>query len=95
MGCRAARVCKQSRRRSYLPLANTISIFFDGGAALALNGKTYYPGASSAATVVMTMMDDLDSQNIEIVSQGSGAGSEGQHALMFQTTGCAFTGGCQ
>ncbi len=75
-------------------LPNTISIFFDGGAALALNGKTYYPGSSSAATSVITMVDDGDTQNIEIVNQGAGAGYEGEHALAFQTVGCAYAGGC-
>ncbi len=75
------------------PLLNTISTFFDGGAALDGAGHTYYPGSQAVSTQVITMRDDSNSQNIQLINQGS-SGFEGQHALLFQTTGCAFTGGC-
>ena len=75
------------------PLLNTIAIFFDGGAAITGNGKVFYPGSSAASTAVMTMRDDGNTQNIEIVSRGS-TGSQGQSAILLQDTGCAFAGGC-
>jgi hypothetical protein len=75
------------------PLANTISIFFDGGAVLNGSGKRFYPGSQATTTEILTMTDDGGTQPIEIVNQGS-TGYEGLHGLLFQTTGCAFTGGC-
>jgi hypothetical protein len=53
----------------------------------------HIPGSSATSTRVLTMRDDFDSQDIEIVSHGS-SGFEGQHGILFQTTGCAFAGGC-
>ena len=75
------------------PLANTIGTFFDGGAAIKGNGVYVYPGSQAASTSVITMVDDSGSDIIELVNQGS-SGYEGQHAIFFQTTGCAYTGGC-
>jgi Peptidase A4 family len=75
------------------PLLNTISIFFDGGAALNLSGRVFYPGSNASSTVIMTMVDDGDTQNIEVVNRGS-VGYEGEHGLWFQDVGCAFAGGC-
>jgi hypothetical protein len=75
------------------PLPNLIAVFFDGGAAQTANGHVYYPGSTAASTAVITMRDDNDTQDIEIVKQGS-AGYEGQHSLWFQTVGCAWSGGC-
>jgi hypothetical protein len=75
------------------PLPNTVHIFFDDGEAKNGNGVTFYPGSQASSTVVMTMMDDGGDQEIEGVYQGSG-GYEGQHALFFYTTGCAYAGGC-
>jgi hypothetical protein len=76
------------------PLANTISIFFDGGAVLNGSGKRFYPGSQATTTQILTMTNDGGDQAIEIVNQGNNSGYEGQHGLFFQTTGCAFTGGC-
>jgi hypothetical protein len=75
------------------PLANTIGIFFDGGAVLNGSGKTFYPGSQATSTQILTMKNDQFNQNIELVNQGS-SGYEGSHSLWFQTTGCAFTPGC-
>ena len=72
---------------------NLIALFFDGGAAQTANGHVYYPGSTAASTAVITMRDDSDTQDIEVVSQGSG-GYEGKHSLWLQTTGCAWSGGC-
>jgi Peptidase A4 family len=79
--------------RAGWPLPNTISIFFDGGAVATGAGTRFYPGSQATTTQVLTMTDDAGDQPIEVVSQGS-SGYEGQHALFFQTTGCAFAGGC-
>jgi hypothetical protein len=76
------------------PLANTISIFFDGGAVLNGRGTRFYPGSQATTTQILTMTDDGGDQAIEIVNQGNNSGYEGQHGLFFQTTGCAFAGGC-
>jgi hypothetical protein len=75
------------------PLLNTIDTFFDGGAALDYAGNTLYPGSQATTTQVLTMRDDDNDENIELIYQGS-SGYEGQHGLLLQTTGCAYTGGC-
>ena len=75
------------------PLANTISTFFDYGAAENGNGAIFYPGSQASSTEILTMMDDGGDQETEIVNQGS-SGYEGEHALYFQTVGCAYSGGC-
>ncbi|MGB9234028.1 MAG: G1 family glutamic endopeptidase [Terriglobales bacterium] len=76
-----------------LPLANTINIFFDYTFAETGNGKNFYPGSQASSTEILGMTDDGGDQGIEVVNQGSG-GFEGQHALEFFTTGCAYSGGC-
>jgi len=75
------------------PLANTIGISFDGATALNGLGKQFYPGSQASSTQILTMTDDGATQAIEVVNQGS-AGYQGQHSLFFETTGCAYTGGC-
>lgn len=75
------------------PLLNTIDTFFDGGAALDYAGNTLYPGSQATTTQVLTMRDDGNDENIEFIYQGS-SGYEGQHGLLLQRTGCAYTGGC-
>lgn len=75
------------------PLLNTGETFFDGGAALDNAGNTLYPGSQATSTQILTMRDDDNDQNIELVNQGA-TGYEGNHGLMFQTTGCAWSGPC-
>ena len=75
------------------PLANTIGISFEGAAALNGSGKTFYPGSQATSTSILTMRDDGNTQNIELLNQGS-TGFQGLHSLFFQTTGCAYAGGC-
>jgi hypothetical protein len=75
------------------PLLNTGAVNFDGGAALDGAGHTFYPGSSATSTQVITMRDDNNDQNIELINRGT-SGFEGQHALLLQTTGCAWSGGC-
>jgi len=75
------------------PLANTIGISFEGAEVLNVSGKPFYPGSQAITTQVLTMTDDAGDQKIELVNQGS-SGFQGLHSLYFQTTGCAFTGGC-
>jgi hypothetical protein len=75
------------------PLANTISISFEGAEVENGSGRGFYPGSQATDTEVLTMMDDGLDQAIELVSQGS-AGNQGSHSLSFTTTGCAYTGGC-
>jgi hypothetical protein len=86
------RLCCRSSGYPY-PLANTNAIFFDGGAAIKGNGAYAYPGSTAVSTQVITMVDDTGSQIIEEVNQGS-SGYEGQHSIFFQTTNCAWAGGC-
>jgi hypothetical protein len=74
-------------------LPNTTHISFDSGAAQKGDGALFYPGSQSTSTMILTMMNDSDSQAIETVSQGSG-GYQGLHSLFFTTTGCAVDGGC-
>ena len=75
------------------PLPNTIDISFEGAEVLNSSGAAFYPGSQATSTVVMTMRDDNNTQPIELVNQGS-TGFQGLHSLLFQTTGCAYTGGC-
>jgi hypothetical protein len=74
-------------------LGNTTGIAFEGAEALNLAGKQFFPGSTTPSTAVFTMVDSLG-QDVEIVSYGSG-GKQGQSSLFFQTTGCAYSGGCQ
>jgi hypothetical protein len=39
------------------------------------------------------MMEDIDLQAIETITQGS-SGNDGLHALRFTTVNCADSGGC-
>ena len=75
------------------PLLNTGETFFDGGAALDNAGNTLYPGSQATSTQLLTMRDDYNDQNIELVYQGA-SGYEGNHGVMLQTTGCAWSGPC-
>jgi hypothetical protein len=74
-------------------LANTYDISYDGAAVLNGSGAHFYPGSQAATTTIVTMTDDAGDQAIELVNQGS-TGYQGLHSLWFNTTGCAFTGGC-
>jgi Peptidase A4 family len=75
----------------YLP--DTTHISFDAAYAEKGNGMLSYPGSQASTTMILTMMNDSDSQAIETVTQGS-AGYQGLHSLFFTTTGCAVDGGC-
>jgi hypothetical protein len=75
------------------PLADNIGVSFEGAAVQNGAGRLFYPGSQAGTTYVLTMMDDRSTQNIELVNQGSG-GFQGQHSLFFETTGCAYAGGC-
>jgi hypothetical protein len=75
------------------PLANTVGIFFDEASALTGNDKVFYPNSLSASTLILNMMDDGGDQIIETVNHG-GSGYEGENALMFSTSNCAYSGGC-
>ena len=75
------------------PLANTLQISFEGADVLNTSGAAFYPGSQAASTVIMTMRDDNNTQPIELVNVGN-SGYQGLHSLWFQTTGCAFAGGC-
>ena len=75
------------------PLANTLEISFEGAEALNTSGTAFYPGSQATSTVVMTMGEDTNTEAIELINQGS-SGFQGLHSLLFQTTGCAYTGGC-
>jgi hypothetical protein len=76
-------------------LANAIGIAFENGGATteAGDGKDFFPGSQASSTQILTMMDDEGDQNIEIVNQGSN-GYQGLSSLWFETTGCAYSGGC-
>ncbi len=75
------------------PLANNIEVSFNGASVQNDGGKIFYPGSQADTTYVLTMTDDSGTQDIELVEQGN-TGYQGQHSLLFQTTGCAYAGGC-
>jgi uncharacterized protein YceK len=89
------RPCCTGSNNDPFPLANTASIFFNGGWADegGSAGKQLYPGSQASSTYILTMTDDGGDQNIETVNQGS-SGYEGRHALFFNTDACAFVPGC-
>jgi hypothetical protein len=77
-------------------LPNTTNIFAGfGGYAATGNTDIFYPASQASSTLVLTMMDDTDSEPIEEVNQISSF-VEGEHlyGLLFTTTGCAEEGGC-
>jgi hypothetical protein len=75
------------------PLANDIEVSFDGASVQNDGGKIFYPGSQANSTYVLTMTDDYGTQDIELVNQGN-TGYQGLHSLFFETTGCAYAGGC-
>jgi hypothetical protein len=75
------------------PLANTANIFFDEASATTGSGGSFDAGSQATSTLVLTMFDAGGFGETEFVNQGSG-GNEGKYALSFQTTGCAYEGGC-
>jgi Peptidase A4 family len=78
---------------STTPFPNTTAMFFTGAEALTASGHSYYPGSASLSTEVFTLFDPSGTQAIEIVSAGT-SGNQGKYTLFFQTTGCAYSGGC-
>ena len=46
------------------------------------------PGATTTSTLVFTMTDDAEDQQISIPEQ------EGKYSMFFWDTNCAYTGGC-
>jgi len=75
------------------PFPNTTAMFFTGAEALTTGGHSFYPGAATPATEILTLLDPSGTQPIEIVSAGL-SGNQGKYTLFFQTTGCAYSGGC-
>lgn len=75
------------------PLANTASIFFDDASATTGNNGGFDAGSQANSALILTMFDAGGFGETEFVNQGSG-GNEGKYALSFQTTGCAYEGGC-
>ena len=74
-------------------LANTFNFSFNGGTATNGTDKFFYPGSQASTTEILTMTDDAGDQDIELVNQGT-TGYQGLHGLWFETTGCAYSGGC-
>ena len=74
------------------PLANTVAVLFDEAMAQTGNSEGFGAGSQAKTTLILEMTDDMGS-DIETVNQGSG-GLEGKYALNFNTTGCAYQGGC-
>lgn len=69
------------------PLANYIWDFALSWDYL-LKGTENGPGATSASTYVIDMVDD---KNTQVISYGI---PEGKYSVWFYDTGCAYTGGC-
>lgn len=76
-----------------LALANYLADFFDVANAGDGKGTLFYPGQQNAATAVINMVDDGDTQDISIVEAGS-AGFQGRYSLFFESSNCAYIGGC-
>jgi hypothetical protein len=83
--------CVPSTSELY-PLANMTSMFFNGAAETG-SDKWFYPGSAATTTQILSMYDDGGDQVIETVNQGS-TGNEGLNSLFFNTTACAWYGGC-
>lgn len=71
----------------YYPLANYIWDFALSWDYTA-KGTEFGPGATTTSTLVFTMVDDAEDQQISIPEQ------EGKYSMFFWDTNCAYTGGC-
>jgi Peptidase A4 family len=71
----------------WYPLANYIWDFALSWDYTA-KGTEFGPGATTTSTLVFTMTDDAEDQQISIPEQ------EGKYSMFFWDTNCAYTGGC-
>jgi hypothetical protein len=78
-----------------LALANYFLTFFDFAIGVDGAGTSFWPGAQTAATEIFTMVDD-DGDTTNPISDVlvGGTGFQGQYSILFESAGCANTGGC-
>jgi hypothetical protein len=76
-----------------LALTNYIYDFFSYSFGYNGKGTQFYAGQQTAATAIITMVDDGNTQDISRVGQGS-QGEQGKYSLWFFDENCAQSGGC-
>jgi len=76
------------------PLANYIFEFMGYNYAYDVAGTLFYPGSTSAATYIITMVNDQDSENISFPLIYGSSGNAGRYSIMMEDENCAYSGGC-
>jgi hypothetical protein len=78
---------------NFYPLVNYVADFWAFNYAQTFKeyfetGKTDYPGSSSSATWLLSMLDDAGDQSISVPT------STGNESIYFNDENCAYSGGC-
>jgi len=79
---------------NYYPLGNYVYEFFDDSYAYDANDTLFYPGSTSAATYIMTMVADDGATPISYPVFYGTTGNQGRYSLWLADENCAFSGGC-
>jgi hypothetical protein len=78
----------------YFPLANYVYEFFEYSFAYDGNGTIFYPGMTSPATNIISMLADDDSTVISYPYWYGTTGNQGRYSIWMTDTNCAYSGGC-
>jgi len=76
------------------PLGNYIYEFFDFAQAANGKGTQFFPGSSSASTLIITMNADDGVTPISHPRSYGTAGNEGKYAIWMEDLNCTYVGGC-
>ena len=87
------RPCCDSNGRNQ-PLIDYMYEFFDFAHAADGKGTEFYPGSSSASTLIITMDADDGTTPISHPRSYGTAGNEGKYAIWMEDLNCAYVGGC-
>lgn len=75
-------------------LDNYIYDFFDYSTPTGGNGTLFYPGSTSAATAIITMLNDSGKIDLSEINGYGTSGYQGKYSLWFIDENCAYKGGC-
>jgi hypothetical protein len=76
------------------PLVNYLYEFFDFAHAVNGKGTEFYPGSSSASTLIITMKADDGTTPISHPRSYGTSGNEGKYAIWMEDLNCTYIGGC-
>jgi len=77
------------------PLGNYIYEFFDFAQATNGKGTQFFPGNSSASTLIITMNADDGVTSISHPRSYGTSGNEGKYAIWMEDLNCTYIGGCR